>query len=57
MVSIAITITDKITPLAIISWFNFKRTPKRSKLITEPNVINLPKAPCDSKIAKPVFIS
>ena len=56
MVSTAVNITDKITPLAIISLFNFKRIPKTSKLITDPSVINLPNDPCECSMVKPSFI-
>ena len=47
-------IMDNITPRAIISLFNFSRTAKISKLGREPNVMSLPKVPCNSILSIPV---
>lgn len=53
MVAIAIMITERTMPLAIISLFSFKRIPNNIKFTMEPKVISLPKDPCDFKTVMP----
>ena len=57
MVIIAILITAKITPRAIISLSNFNKKAKTTRLRIAPNVINLPNLPSDFIVCIPVIKS